>query len=643
MKKILLSACVISLAFGVNAQQLKDVGIVSTNKAPYLKEKATINFKQNTLMQSRSSAALFEEDFDGGLPDNWIINTAEGPVDWKWTDVGMTGDYPTAALESTTAANGWMMVDSDGDNFEGGAQEHTQLILNEDVDCSAIANVVVSFEQMFRRWQADTCIVRVSNDGGDTWAGKYYVNSALDANGQWYATIDQSGTDNPDVKMINISDVAGNSASVRIMFEWFGSWDYGWQIDDVMIIEQPANDLELYASIINMTDGSDDFRDFYGIMPSNQISEIEYGVGVYNFGVNTQTNVTSTVDVSGAGTFNDSYVYSNTNLDSDSSYVEYHTSMYLPSTMGEYINTFIVSADTTDDNPNDNGMEVLFSISDSVFAPYYALDAQGTVSTGFAADGFKAANLIETLVADELTSTTLLLNPNTVAGGFVQISVASGVEEIQNPGTEDEYTSFSPDENNILMYSEFYTITQADVDANRVTIPIPLNYNGNAQDRNLAPGNYFIIVECYSNADASPIVIADDKTYPNRGVWSSIIFVPGEQWYTNGEALGIAANFGTWAFEGSVSIEENTIASSFNTFPNPTNGITRFAYNLNTSGDLTITVRNIMGQVVYTSAEGYKTAGAHETTIDFSDLAKGTYTYELSLNNASVNGKLIIK
>ena len=138
-----------------------------------------------------------------------------------------------------------------------------------------------------------------SNDGGATWSGKHYINSTIDANGNWVATIDQSGTDNPDLKQVNLSADIGGSSQAMFKFVWQGIWDYGWQIDDVALMEQPNNDLNLQAVALNMSSnaggGTNQWRDFYGHVPSNQITDAEFGFQVNNFGVAGQPNVTTTV------------------------------------------------------------------------------------------------------------------------------------------------------------------------------------------------------------------------------------------------------------------------------------------------------------------------------------------------------------
>ena len=101
---------------------------------------------------------------------------------------------------------------------------------------------------------------------------------------------------------------------------------------------------------------------------------------------------------------------------------------------------------------------------------------------------------------------------------------------------------------NPIIFSDFYFITADDTANFEAIIPIPTTYLGNAQDRNLAPGSYYICVEMYGISGSNDIRIRDDEStlrYP----WESAIFVPGEQWYTNGNAFNIAANFGTWVPE----------------------------------------------------------------------------------------------
>ena len=523
-----------------------------------------------------------------------------------------------------------MIADSDAFGSQGGAQEYCELI-SPVIDCSMYPNVVLQFEQMFRRWQADTCIVMTSIDGGLNWTGKYYINSTINSSGTWVATIDQSGTDNPDLKQLNLSDDIGGEANVMFKFVWQGIWDYGWQIDDVMLIEQPENDLILNDIALNMSStvlgNPDTWRDFYGHVPANQITNAEFGFAVYNFGSGDQTNVTTTVS-SGAWTDSENHG----TIAADSSFVVYHANQYMPTTVGLYDFSFSVSSDSTDASMINNVDTVTVIVTDTIFNGFGTGEKIGSLGTGYfdtgSDDGFKMANMYELEVADELTSVTLGLRTRgaTMPGALVQVTVFDTTGFFSN-GLE------AP-----IIYSNFYTITESDTTTGFATIPIPTNYNGSAQDRNMVPGAYFVSIECYNSAGAYDIVILDDKTV-TRGGWTSMVYITGDQWYTNGEALWISANFGTWDYN---SVNEVATVASHNAFPNPTSGTFDLTYTLSQSGELNITVRDITGKLVMSKNEGSLAIGAHKTKLDLSSLAEGVYTYELNVNSNTTFGKIVL-
>ena len=629
MKKILLSICIAATTLSVSAQQMKTNGSIPSNY-PVLKEAS--NEVNTTTSPSQRSAAttIFSEDFDGGVGQFTVYTDPGSPVSWEHTTVGHVGQYQTAALQSTTAGNGWMIADSDAFGSQGGAQEYTELI-SPVIDCSNYPNVVLQFEQMFRRWQADTCIVMTSIDGGQNWTGKYYINSTINASGTWVETIDQSGTDNPDLKQLNLSDDIGGEANVMFKFVWQGIWDYGWQIDDVALIEQPENDLILNDIALNMSSTvlgtADTWRDFYGHVPTNQVTDAEFGFAVYNFGSGDQTNVTTTVS---SGAWSDSENYGT--LAADSSFVVYHANQYMPTTAGLYDFSFSVSSDSTDASQINNVDTVTVIVTDTIFNAFGTGEKIGSLGTGYfdtgSDDGFKMANMYELEVADELTSVTLGLRTRgaTMPGALVQVTVF------------DTTGFFSAGLESPIIYSNFYTITESDTTTRFATIPIPTSYNGSAQDRNLAPGAYFVSIECYNSAGANDIVILDDKTV-TRGGWSSMIYITGDQWYTNGEALWISANFGTWDYN---SVNEVATVASHNAFPNPTSGTFDLTYTLSQSGELNIIVRDITGKLVMSKNEGSLAIGAHKTKLDLSSLAEGVYTYELNTNSTTTFGKIVL-
>ena len=171
------------------------------------------------------SQVLWSEDFSNGIPPTWSNITVTGPVDWKHTTVGHLGAYPTEPINSQSAANGWIIVDSDGDNFSGGGSEDAMLT-TDIIDLTGATTAILTFNQMFREWQSDVCTVRLTTNGGASWTD-WEINNG----------VGQVGTPNPDIVIIDITAaIAANPANVQIMFRWQAAWDYGWQIDDVKIL-----------------------------------------------------------------------------------------------------------------------------------------------------------------------------------------------------------------------------------------------------------------------------------------------------------------------------------------------------------------------------------------------------------------------
>ena len=169
---------------------------------------------------------------------------------------------------------------------------------------------------------------------------------------------------------------------------------------------------------------------------------------------------------------------------------------------------------------------------------------------------------------------------------------------------------------------------------------MPTTYLGTPQDRNLNPGAYYVSVECYNSAGMNDVRVFDDRTFP-RGPWSSMIFIPGEQWYTNGDAFWISANFGTWN-PGTSNIDEIQSLSGHNAYPNPTTGRLEISYNLVDGGNMNIIVRDITGKIVLTKNEGELSLGLNKSNLNLSHLSEGIYTYELSINNESTFGKVVL-
>ncbi len=74
--------------------------------------------------------------------------------------------------------------------------------------------------------------------------------------------------------------------------------------------------------------------------------------------------------------------------------------------------------------------------------------------------------------------------------------------------------------------------------------------------------------------------------------------------------------------------------------PNPFNNQTRISYQLEHNAPVEVTLHNILGERMATLVNSYQTAGRHETVLDGSTIASGTYFVRLSVGKAETTVKV---
>ncbi len=170
---------------------------------------------------------IFSEDFAASFPAGWQNNVLapDGFPGFQWTDTG--GDYG-GQLNSTTAANGYLIVDSDGNGSEG-VNENVELI-SPSVNFAQHGNLTsinLSLEHLARTFGNADIAIYISADNFSTQTLLYEWNNAPDD-----AFNNES---NPLVSNFDITSIANGQSNIRIKFRWLGQWDYWWLIDDVKI------------------------------------------------------------------------------------------------------------------------------------------------------------------------------------------------------------------------------------------------------------------------------------------------------------------------------------------------------------------------------------------------------------------------
>ena len=597
-------------------------------------------------IQPRSVDCIWESDFSDS--SDWVLehDASDCSLDWEiGQDLECGGFYPINPVES---ANGYYaMLDSDEyGGEEGGTEtEDSWLTMANSVDCSNLNNVIVEFDTWYRSWTYEKCWLVVSTDG--TFPTDLTPDSEADpANGIYEIFPGISGDggadlgDNPTTQRINISEVAGGQSQVWIRFNWTGTWGYAWFIDRVCVAEQPADDIELAYGVVTHNGTGEE----YGRVPISQVGDgVTCGAGVYNFGVNSQSNVEVSMDVVNSIGYpalsdmfgeNDMYEWDGTEYVNIAGPVASDQNVYFEKVVGidstvpadPYTSTFTASSDGDSDggdNFGNNSAVREFAFTDNLYSTdgidvysNAAITRMGTGSFTDATDGFMMMSYYDISEGTNVAGATIMLDsyayssPLTVAGGELVVAIRDTSlisSETFDPGSAIES-------------SDFYLVTQDDVDNGFITVPF-------SSPVYLSPDAYFISVEMYSNGNDTDIYILDDETVP-QPFYMSMIYIPGDQVYSNGTAAAIRMITGD-----SVGLEEEI--SGLNVYPNPSNGIVNIEIEGNQT--LSVQVNDVVGKLIS------ETTINSNTTLNLQDLEKGVYFVTVSDSEKSNTTKIIIE
>jgi len=648
MKKFTISMIIFCFCIGFSFAQTNNIQQKS-------QQEISIKTNTNTIEARSGSDCIFSDDFSDS--STWVIDHDADACSLDWeigTGLEAAGFYPISTIESTTASNGYAMVDSDlYGGEEGGTEvEDSWFTTASAIDLSNYPNVVLEFETWYRSWTYEKCWVVVSTDGV-TWpeltpddeanpsAGIYEVFPGI--SGEGGAQLDT----NPTTWRINISEAAGGQQQVWIRFHWTGTWGYTWFVDDVCVIEQPADDLVLNYGVVSHTGTGEE----YGRIPKDQVgSSMAFGGEVFNFGVNNQSGVTLSMDMSdsdgnpittgetgftmysvdGDGYYSveetDGYI------DADES-VYFEMSTTIPTTeIGIYVNDFTISSDAEMDGSENfgNNMQTReFSITEDVYSldgidvySDYDVTRMGTGSFTDGTDGFMIMTYYEIDQSTEVAGLEIVLDsymytePLSAAGGEVIISLRDTADvnaETFNPSAT-------------IVESDFYMVSQADIDAGMLQIEFD-------SPESLPAGAYYACVEMYSNNNQADIYILDDETIPQPGM-ASTIYIPGDQVYSNGTAAAVRLKLGNGENWGNIDINEDVL-STVSVYPNPSNGLINI--NIEDNKDYSIEITNILGEIIILKEIN------SNSVIDLGMFGTGTYLVKVSNSEISKTERIVIE
>ncbi|HBS86739.1 MAG: hypothetical protein A2W91_11975 [Bacteroidetes bacterium GWF2_38_335] len=549
------------------------------------------------------ASAIWYEDCDGAMPAGFTLidNSTAGNQDWIWTNVGPTGSFATDPIASTTAANGWLLYDSD---LYCGADDDAYFVLPE-IDLTAYDNVKLTFEQFYRDYYDQTA-VEVSNDGA-TWV-EFPVNEEILVN---------SSTTNPSLVEINISSVAGGMQHVFIRFHFTGACGYNWQVDDIALFELAENDIildKIYAGFYYTNGGP------YSATPVLQRMGVSFGADASNFGFADQTNVLLNVAITdGTSTIFDevsAVLPTMVTETSDSFGIE---AAFIPDeVVADYAAIFNITSDEVEETPDNNLDTLYFSITEYTYARwfYYNSTAMPSNYTGSADGDFVGYSFVVSQL-DAVQALSFYVHPSTTEGTTVFAQL---------------YTNDADPA--LLCESDEYTITLADIENGWVTLDFVDNTGEDLVVDPAVATDYIVGLSCYWGA-GDIIFGADNSSFHPFNLTSYLLQADG--WGYIERVPMFELHMAGWN-----NVNETAVASDMNIYPNPASDLTRVSFDLNRESKVTVNVFDFTGKLVFSDFLGNLPAGSRYTEINTTELSSGIYNVQLLTGEGVTTHKLVV-
>ncbi|MGM0650308.1 MAG: T9SS type A sorting domain-containing protein [Bacteroidota bacterium] len=646
MKRFTLLTAFVVLASFTFAQ-------VTGTYAPAKDKKQTNKVSQVSSKQE----AVWEVTFDEAEPQysignhegsrNWIVSdTTDSDVtlvngeDFNWEDLpdGFEASPMWVYMGGTDVGE----YSESGGNFAyidgityllSGIYENVDAYIQFDsIDLSTVNNPKLMFTQNYKAFNADQCFIDISTDGGDTWSENIQVNTDLAANE--YA----------DDDFFKILPQLGNESNVSFRLRWQApdetangpeySGGYGWQVDDLKIIDNPEIDMRLVDARMNFFEyvdytepGNEDYfhsSSHYGMIPKDQFSSdmaaMIWNVIVENNG-SLDTDPVLNITVLDPG---ENEIYNESMTGPTLSLTEKDT-LDLTSPeftlndpeLGTY--TVLYNLDITDDENMENNADTThFIVTDSTFArdldDITTYVSPGTFSNGHNDGEMMAVNYIY-LYEAQVHSMSAFIGPNTSEGTSVVGHLMEFDEDME------EWVD--------IITSPLTNITSEDI-GGWLELEFP-----EAVDVLLEDGakNVRVAIEFYYNDDENDLSIGVDPSVPTSFWGTSWYMVAGSNantWvsFSNWNKGGLALRLNYTPDENAVN-EINT--ENLSVYPNPSTGIVKID---NVEGN-DIEVFNMMGQRVY-SDENVE----QNVKLNLSNQPTGTYMLRVTGTNGTKTQKI---
>lgn len=242
------------------------------------------------------------------------------------------------------------------------------------------------------------------------------------------------------------------------------------------------------------------------------------------------------------------------------------------------------------------------------------------------------------------------------AGTSMSDVIIEATDNTGNPVVSNEYTLTAADLNNSTDPNDDYE-RFADGDYN--TVFMPFTYQG------VELGDSSTYYACYTKVGSNgKFYVAKDyyrwNSFSYDNGYSILVWTPtllgsqrqydwGWVWFTQAWSDGVVPAIRLIVSDinnptpSSIEDVKAEATSDMQVYPNPATDKVTLSYTLTQSGNVNITIMDVMGRVVMSENQGKKEAGfAYKTNINTSNMNNGTYFYTVEVNGAKSTNKLVI-
>ena len=559
MKKALLLTTALLLSGVAFAQKVQRAApnerCVDDSPARSMSQSEVANYYQG-------ETVIWSEDFASGIPTTWMnYGTAVGvaDLDAKWeyrgttttpsNAVGSRGAYAGPAgtgqlpIQSTTAANGFVVFDSDfldnagiAGNFCGtGALACAPHVANLEtgvINLLGHPTVDLLFTQYYRRFAGAGGVQTVpatyldfSTDGGVTWSGNVTLNAGIAVN---------SATTRNSAIAVSIGQYVGNQANVKIRFRFDGDY-YFWQMDDIKIISTPKNRMTFTAG----SDGSPAQDIVYGAtqesarmgrMTLKQVRPIAFDANCFNSGQNAQTNVKLQMKIFNATTgamvqtINSPIIASLASGDTATwNQLNTYTTSWTPSAVGRYDFTYNLVSDSVSIASDTLGSVI---VSDSVMSLDYGNwnnSIGASSNTTQWGDGSQMTNMQELVNDEMLFGARVYLSSTSQAGAILELAVYDSSAFGGNTSGWDA--------NKLVAYGQ-QVLTASDITNGYAEYNFADTVTGRGVLLNFSNIGYYFNLTMYNNSGANTLLIRNDQTFGARSGTKYMYLAALSSWYS---------------------------------------------------------------------------------------------------------------